>query len=475
VPLVLVAGAAVIAFAIVRNSAPLNTWRSAALVAGVALSARLAAAIVIQLIAAQKHPEGTWLNDESSFYLAAESLLPHPFDRPIRDGLEHLAGSGYLGLITALAQVVGLDVLAFRVVNATLGTLTALLSMWIAHHYFGRSAGLVAGLLAAAWPTLVLWSATMLRDTLGGFAVIGVWWVLATDSGASWINVRRGCIVLVAVVLIATLRSYLAAAAVAGVVAWAAYPLLCRLTPRAASLLAVGVCALIAVVLIQHGRQVDDLTHQLLYQQTATRIETLGRLYNPDPEAPTPEAGPFGPGTPVALVDPHSGWLLAGLVQDRIGSDVVSVAFTDESIRIESIADLVPLQSAPIPPLQLGDAVLASLGSLLTGIPAAGAAISWPWVIVALAWDVLFGLAVWGGVRTRLNVREWLYPACIVLATMAALSAVPGAPGNADRHRSTQTVPLLVVLAAGLFSSRLRSFTEPEASARGKLRSLQRQ
>jgi hypothetical protein len=249
VPFVLLAGAAVIAVSIVRNSAPLNTWQSAALVGGVALGARLAAAIVIQVIAVQKHPEGMWLNDESSFYLATESLLPHPLDRPIRAGLEHLAGSGYLGLTTALAQVVGLDVLAFRVVNATLGTLTALLSMWIAQQYFGHSAGLVAGLLAAAWPTLVLWSATMLRDMLGGFAVIVVWWALATNNGRSWINVRRGCIVLLAVVLTASLRSYLAAAVVVGAAAWAVYPALRRLTPRVASLSAVGACALGAVVL----------------------------------------------------------------------------------------------------------------------------------------------------------------------------------------------------------------------------------
>jgi hypothetical protein len=234
-----------------------------------------------------------------------------------------------------------------------------------------------------------------------------------------------------------------------------------RLTPRLMSLSAVGTCALVAVALIQQGQFFDDLAHQLLYQQTAIRLETLGRLYNPDPDAPTPAAGPFGPGTPVVRVDPRSGWLLAGLIQERTGPDEVSVAFTDESIRTESVADLVPLQDAPIPPLQLGDAVLGSLASLLTGIPSTSTAISWPWVIVAVAWDVLFGLAIWGGVRTRLNVRHWLYPACTVLATMAALSAVPGAPGNADRHRSTQTVPLLLVLAAGLVSSRARFFTAP--------------
>ena len=40
--------------------------------------------------------------------------------------------------------------------------------------------------------------------------------------------------------------------------------------------------------------------------------------------------------------------------------------------------------------------------------------------------------------------------------TIAALSIIPGAPGNAERHRATQTVPLLLVLASEVLASRGR-------------------
>jgi drug/metabolite transporter (DMT)-like permease len=68
---------------------------------------------------------------------------------------------------------------------------------------------------------------------------------------------------------------------------------------------------------------------------------------------------------------------------------------------------------------------------------------------MALAWDAVVLLAALAAVRLRLNPREWLFPLCIVAATVLALIAVPGAPGNADRHRATQTIPLLLVLASG--------------------------
>ena len=79
------------------------------------------------------------------------------------------------------------------------------------------------------------------------------------------------------------------------------------------------------------------------------------------------------------------------------------------------------------------------------------------WVADALAWDALLIAAVLGGIRARVPLRDWLFPACIVLGTVAALVAVPGAPGNDDRHRASQAVPLLAVFAAGWLASRRES------------------
>ena len=46
-----------------------------------------------------------------------------------------------------------------------------------------------------------------------------------------------------------------------------------------------------------------------------------------------------------------------------------------------------------------------------------------------------------GLVSARLSLREWLLPLCVVAGTIAALVAIPGDPGNAERHRATQAAP----------------------------------
>jgi peptidoglycan/LPS O-acetylase OafA/YrhL len=86
------------------------------------------------------------------------------------------------------------------------------------------------------------------------------------------------------------------------------------------------------------------------------------------------------------------------------------------------------------------------------------------WSADAIAWDVLFVLAVIGGVRARVPLRDWIFPAAIVLGTAAALIIVPGAPGNDDRHRSGQAVPLLVVFAVSWFRARQAAVAGAKAS-----------
>ena len=171
------------------------------------------------------------------------------------------------------------------------------------------------------------------------------------------------------------------------------------------------------------------------------------------------------PGTAVALANPRTGWLLGGVVQDFVGPDVVRVAFTDRSIRDLPMNELVPVPSANIPPLQLVTSVLPGVASYLMGTPVSGDSASPGWMAAALGADLLVVLALAAAVRARLSPREWLFPLCIVGGTVLALVAVPGAPGNAERHRATQVVPLLLVLATGLLASR-------GASARASDRAL---
>jgi hypothetical protein len=290
----------------------------------------------------------------------------------------------------------------------------------------------------------------MLRDTLCSFIVVGVWWMLM--SYRTLLHPRVVSTLVLALVLLVSLRPYLAGAVALGVLAWALFPVLAHRS-RATLVFLGAVTALLAVgVAVQQARKIDQAAHELVYRQMTTRMETLKLLYHEvKPDAP-PNHPVFGAGVPVAIVDPISGWILAGLVQEPVAPDVLQVAFTDASIRRVPVSELTLLQSAPLSPMQM----LASLGpgvlSFLSGAPGTNDSSSVVWIADALAWDVLFTMAVLGALRARVAAREWLFPASVVLATVVALVSVPGAPGNDNRHRSSQAVPLLVVFAAGLLA-----------------------
>src|SRR5262249_29411457 len=154
------------------------------------------------------------------------------------------------------------------------------------------------------------------------------------------------------------------------------------------------------------------------------------------------------------ILDPASGWISPGLVERPLGPGLVEVVFMDGSEQPLRIADLTLLQSAPLSPVQLVASIGPGVVSFVTGTSASGDPGGLGWAAAALAWDVLLVVAVLGGVRARVPRRDWVFPACIVLGTTAALIAVPVAPGNDDRHRASQAVPLLLVFATGWLAAR---------------------
>jgi hypothetical protein len=428
------------------------TLRRLALVGGVAFGVRLVAITIIYLIAIRTHPEGTWLNDEASFYLAAESLLPNPWNAPLPQGLDHLGGNGYLGMLTAIALALGqMDTVAFRLANAALGAMVALLTTAVATRLFGVRTALVAGLAVALWPTEVLWSATFLRDTVCSFVVVAVWWTLMSHARLG--SIRIGAVLVLALALLASLRPYLAGAVGLGVLAWGLFPLLAAQSRRVLLILSAAVVAGTALIAMVESRQIDEAAHALVYRQTTTRLETLGRLYYElNPNAPPPER-PFTPGIAVAKVNQQTGWLLTGLIQEPLGPGMVLVTYTDETVQPERTADLMLLQSAPLSPFQIAASIGWGLLSFLSGATTGTDSSSLVWTVDALAWDILLALAIIGTIRARIATREWLYPAVVVLGTVCALAGVPGAPGNDDRHRVAQALPLLTVFAVGVIAS----------------------
>jgi hypothetical protein len=260
-------------------------------------------------------------------------------------------------------------------------------------------------------------------------------------------------------VLLITLRDYLAGAVALGIFAWA---LVRYLSLRRAVLVAAGTAlafgAVGAVAVAMDPDRVNALVHEIYYRQTVTRMETLGRLYRDPPPLDAPLQLPYRPGAVIALTDPQTGWLLTGIVADSSQPGLISVDLTDNTSRTVPIEDVQLLGGVRVQPLQLFTWVLPSAGSVLLGLPVARETPNPAWVASALAWDallVLAGVAVW---RSRMRPEHWALPVCVTLCTVLALCAIPGAPGNAERHRANQTLPFLVVFASGLaVSSRRRS------------------
>jgi hypothetical protein len=462
---VLAIGVALVAALVVRQSSTPEAARRLALVAAVALGIRLAAVTAIYLIAIRSHAEGTFFNDEASFYLATESLLPNPFDKPLPQGLDHLGTDAYLGLLTGISLALGssfghMDTVAFRLVNATLGSLVAVTVSIVGAALLGKRSALVAGLLVAVWPTLILWSSTFLRDTLASFIVVVTWWTLVFHR--RWTDARVLGVVLVALSILGTLRPYLAGALGLGVVGWAAWPFVASRSPRYLAAAAVGVVALGAGFVVVQARHIDQSAHELVYRQMTTRMETLGQLYHDPVPGSAPQEPPYGPGAAVATVDPVTHWISPGLVVEPLGPGRVSVAFMDGSEQELRIADLTLLQSVPLSPIQVVASVGPGLVSFLSGTSGTADPSGLGWTSDAIAWDVLFVIAVAGGVHARVLPRDWIFPACIVLGTAAALIAVPGAPGNDDRHRASQTIPLLLVFASGWLAARRPALDEED-------------
>jgi hypothetical protein len=446
--------------------APVEDRRVVVGVGAFALLVRFAATFVVSTIADQAHVTKVWLNDEASFFLATQALMGDPLNSALPQGLEHLGGDGYLGLTTWVSVLGGgvADANAFRVVNSALSAIVVVLCMLVAGRLFGVRAGVITGVGLAVWPSLVLWSATMLRDTLGGFSVVVLWWVLGRARELGWVRTLGAA--GLCLVIGFSLRPYLGGAMLAGSLAWAAWPRLRQVRARYLATAGVAMAVIVVGLCLTFARQLDYATHELFYRQTVTRIETLGRLYSD--ERPEYQNLPIRPGVAVGYTDPRTGWVLGGVVQDLPTPDHARVVFTDESETLVPVTELLPLQSTTIPPLELVAWIAPNVWSYVAGVSLTSDPSSPVWVGIALVWDALVVLAVTGAVRQRVPAREWLFPLCVVAGTSLALITVPGAPGNADRHRATQTVPLLLVFASAVLADwlvRVRSSDRAVASA----------
>src|SRR5205823_8407822 len=97
--------------------------------------------------------------------------------------------------------------------------------------------------------------------------------------------------------------------------------------------------------------------------------------------------GPFRAGVTIALIDPASGWLTPGIVNDASVQGRLTVVLVDDTVRTVPIDDsIMLLQSAPIPPLELFSWFVPSALAVFAGLPTTREPANWAWIAAAVAW-----------------------------------------------------------------------------------------
>ena len=98
-----------------------------------------------------------------------------------------MSGEFYYEVNAFIFNMVGYSPLSVKVINCFLGALTGVFVYLIAKHLFGKRAAVIASLLSAFWPSLVLWSTQNLKEpsTLF-FTCVLIWAVLQLYHRISW-------------------------------------------------------------------------------------------------------------------------------------------------------------------------------------------------------------------------------------------------------------------------------------------------
>ncbi len=141
-------------------------------------------------------------------------------------GHKHVLDNLFPFLVTSLYAVLGYAPLAPKVLNAAIGALCAVLVFDIAGNAFRRRVGQVAGIGAAALPSLLLWSTVTLKEILVLLAVLAALrglQALAHAPARTSSLANGGLVLVVALVLLADLRPPVVAlvgALAASVVGW---------------------------------------------------------------------------------------------------------------------------------------------------------------------------------------------------------------------------------------------------------------
>lgn len=189
-----------------RRAAADADWLWMLVLSGIAV--RVAVAIVLRLTPAAE----AIAPDEYTFHVNAQWFaawvrdeVPQPFAYKFANSTQ----VGYFALVGSMYAAFGEYQVLPILVNCIVGGLCAYPAYLVASRMAGRRAGRGAAILVTFFPSLVLWSALLVRDALVLFLLL--WIVSLAQSLLARFRLRTALWLVACLLLLATLRSYLLA------------------------------------------------------------------------------------------------------------------------------------------------------------------------------------------------------------------------------------------------------------------------
>lgn len=189
-----------------RRAAADADWLWMLILSGIAV--RVAVAVAMRLTQANEAiaPDEHTFDDNAQWFAAwLRGEVPQPFAYKWSGSTQ----VGYFALVGSMYAAFGEFPVLPILVNCVFGGLCAYPAYLLASRLAGRSAGRGAACLVTFFPSLVLWSALLVRDALVLFLLL--WIVCLAQSLLARFRFRTALWLVACLLLLATLRSYLLA------------------------------------------------------------------------------------------------------------------------------------------------------------------------------------------------------------------------------------------------------------------------
>ncbi len=357
--------------------------------------------------------------------LASTGQLTIKVDGGSGEGLFHEAAS-FMWPVTLLFKIFGAHILVASLWAALFGSVTAALVAYLVLRVLGPAWGAAAGITVAVFPSQVLWSSVVLRESMVWAALAGIAIGIALFSRAErWQALVEATVVTgVCLLGLAYLRSwtFVAAAWATGLAVWLFRP--------AKPVLARGLCALLLLLVpvlpgwgLAGSTYIGHNTGVLGYERTV-----------------------LAEGAKSAFVHPK-------VVQKTSTSGPTTVTTTGRSTTVTTIPAAFAASEALVVPHGLAN----DLKALPTGIIAFtlrpfpgqfGGGLSYDFAgVEELVYYPLYVLAILGLVAYRRRREVIAFPLLVILSVTAIAAETEGNLGSAFRHRD-QLLWAVVFLAA---------------------------